>query len=45
MGKIYKQLSIEERALNASAMDNHRLLCRIRSLHTDSDSVLGSPRI
>jgi putative transposase len=34
-----------ERPLSARARDNQRLLGRIRSLHTESDGVLGAPRI
>ena len=34
-----------DRPLSARAKDNQRLLGRIRSLHTDSDGVLGSPRL
>ena len=33
------------RPLSARAQDNERLLVRIRSLHADSDGVLGAPRI
>ena len=34
-----------DRPLSARARDNRRLLVRIRSLHADSDGVLGSPGI
>ena len=33
------------RPLSARAKDNQRLATRIRSLHAESDGVLGSPRI
>ena len=34
-----------DRPLSARAVENERLLVRIRSLHTESDGVLGAPRI
>jgi len=34
-----------DRPQSARAKDNQRLLGRIRSLHTESDGVLGAPRI
>ena len=34
-----------DRPLSARAEDNERLLVQIRSLHADSDGVLGAPRI
>ena len=34
-----------DRPLSAHARDNQRLLSRIRSMHAESDGVLGAPRM